>query len=243
MIAGFCMRVPQAFAYSCGNQSSGHCYAIAGVEADNAPLTYYGAYTELAPAIALRSTGDSNNFITDELWLQQFNTSSNGCPGSYFGTTYKYECWVEVGEMAGTQYYSNGSAYWFWADQRPNYTFALHPYSLVSSGDLGHPAYLEISYSGNGSFGVYAEALSGWPVNRTSTSNSMSANSLSFGIELAGSGGASAPQTSFVQNEYENTSSGWYWLPSGVTSGANNPPYGSYSWNGTGGTMTTSCPC
>jgi hypothetical protein len=119
------------------------------------------------------------------------------------------ECWIEVGESAGTTDYSNGQAFWFWADARPGYQFIIHPYSQISSSEFGQTAPLEISYSGNSNFAVYAWDSAAYGINRTSTSNSMAANQMSFGMELLGSNGASAPQATFTYPMYEPSPSVW----------------------------------
>src|SRR5262245_38494533 len=74
---------------SCGNSSSGHCYATATSQSQP---KYFGAYTDIAEANLSCASG-CNGFVDDEIWLVDDN--SPGCQSNGFGM-----CWVEAGYIA-----------------------------------------------------------------------------------------------------------------------------------------------
>jgi hypothetical protein len=221
-------------AYACGTPSVGHCYGISVWTRSQ----YFGAYTDIS-MVHLRcdvfdclihcssifSCSVPGGFIDDEMWLIDRTTPS--CSVSPFGS-----CWVEAGYW--TQYAPFFSEDYFWADAPPTGGLFVHVLGGVPDRDYGAPShfmivrddrtaarpYLAFIYSGSGTF--YAG---------TSTGNTMVANEIDIGQELAGASGAGAPSATFTRNIWAVQGLGpeyVFWYRAQTAAGAvisRNPPF------------------
>jgi hypothetical protein len=228
----------RATSYSCGNLSSNHCYANmywpGGIQGEKTDI--------LAEPINCGCDG----FLNAELWVQ----ASSGCAPN---------CWVEAGLKNETGY---GSTFSFWADQRPGGGYHNHYNNGITQGDIGHSITFFIYKTGTNQWrvtkahagvnGCTSQCSADWT--QYSTNNSMVANYITLGDELAGSSGASSPDIHFTWNFYYNNSS-WYpqgagnpgagLVGAGLTPPPDDPPY-AYWANGqvggpTGGDLDTYC--
>ena len=230
----------RAFAYSCGNPSSGHCYGVAGWSEHP---QYFGAYADIQIG-HLHSTG--GGFVDDEIWL--IDDTTPACTGNPFTM-----CWVESGYIAD----QGSNQIYFWADSRPmnSSTFNLHLLgSTDAAGTTDHFMMIKDARGAAGIFQLwlYNDSLSTL-YNGTSTSNTMNGDRILIGQELAGTSGASADNVNFTRNIWAVQVLGpeyvfWYNRQihnGGVTS--NNPPFASWTINATsppppeGGQFTTHC--
>lgn len=230
----------RAFAYSCGNPSSGHCYGVAGWQEQP---QYFGAYADIQVG-HLNSL--SGGFVDDEIWL--IDDSTPACANNPFTM-----CWVEAGYIAS----QGSSQVYFWADSRPMNTSTFNLHLLGGTDAVGTNDHFMMIKDGRGGPGlfqlwIYNDSLSTL-YNGTSTSNTMNGDRILIGQELAGMGGASADSVNFTRNIWAVQVLGpeyvfWYNRQihnGGVTS--NNPPFGSWTIAATsppppeGGQFTTHC--
>lgn len=210
---------------------------------------YYGAQaTVTVTHIACKSTAcndeygaTSPKFIDQELWLIQ-NTTSSACPG---------QCRIEAGYS--TRGYDSSTkqaqVWYFWEDLRPNSRAYLHWIEPVPAGDYGHSLTIRITkVYGVSQFYVdmYSYTTSMYNL---SQNNTMTANEIDVGSELAGgSSYQSSPTTYFTNNEwYDSGGSPTYQKSNGngIVYDPTWPPYmGVNVWpssSSTGGQMYTSC--
>jgi hypothetical protein len=249
-------------AYSCATPyTASHCY---GTARWNRTLLY-GSYTDISVVglrcdfvgclLNCRSVSDCNpfiwipgGFIDNEMWL--IDQTTPVCATNKFGS-----CWVEAGYTTVAEGLSYSEDY-FWADQRPGDGYYLHYLGGVPIRDyaarthfmiLKWPrpaqAYSVFVYSGSGTF------YSG-----VSTSNSMSADKIDIGQELAGPGGAGANTATFTQNfalldPYGTPTRSFFslaWPTAGMVT-SDNPPYAQWDINPAapgapeGGQFSTRC--
>lgn len=231
-------------AYSCGDPSSGHCY---GTAAWQEHPEYFGAYTDLR-MVNLSCSSSCGGFVDDEIWL--VDRSSPSCTANPYGM-----CWEETGIIA----ISGSSPVYFWADARPQNTstFNLHlmggidpagtvdHFMIVKDGRVTPNTFLIFDY--NDSLSTLYEGVS------VTSGTPMQGKQIIIGQELAGSGGASAPSTSFTRNIWAVQALGpeyvfWYnrELDAGSV-GSQSPPFASWAVNPSsppppeGGSFTTSC--
>jgi hypothetical protein len=220
-------------AYSCGTPSTGHCYGITQWGRSQ----YFGSYTDISMVhlqcdvfdclihcSSVFSCSIPGGFIDDEMWLIDRGTPA--CLSNGFGS-----CWVEAGYW--TQYSPLFSMDYFWADVRPGSGIFVHVLGSVPDHDIGARThfmivrddrtaarpYLSFIYSDSGTFYL-----------GTSTANTMTANEIDIGQELAGAGGAGAPVATFTRNIWAVQGLGpeyvfWYSpQPGAGTVRSSNPP-------------------
>jgi hypothetical protein len=231
-----------AHAYPCGNPQSGHCY---GQTAWQEQPQYFGAYTDLLQ-ISMNCPSNCGGFLNNEMWLVDYATPA--CVNNPFQA-----CWVEAGFHA---FAGEGNPYYFWADSRPmnSNTYNNH---FLDQADLADFEHLMIIQDARGSAGVYQVWIyndSGSTFyNGQSTSNTMSANAIHIGMELAGTTGGSAGQAQFLKNIWAVKPLGsdftfWYNIQTDNGSvRSDGPPTGAWLINPPapnppgGGLFTTSC--
>lgn len=231
-----------AATYSCGNPSSGHCYATATWQEKP---EYFGAYVD-ANQVSIGCPGGCGGFIDDEIWL--VDDHSGGCTGNPFTM-----CWVEAGSIA----IDGSNPVFFWADSRPlnSSTFNLHLLGSTDTvGTTDHYMIIKDARNGPGIFQlwIYTDSLSTL-YNGVSTSNTMSGNRVIIGQELAGTKDASAGNANFTRNIWAVQALGpeyvfWYNRQTNTgSSSSDNPPFGSWTINPSsppppeGGQFTTHC--
>jgi hypothetical protein len=199
---------PGPTTYSCGGATGGHCYGVVRVR----PAVPKGVSTSLT-AVAMNG-GDGH--VSDEMWLVQDNNPT--CGGG--------QCWVEVGLRAGIGCGGTvAGAEVFWADNRPNNGFFCHDLGALQPQEIGQPTFLVIAIRPLSPNTFDIEALTctsaagpGACPRRiflsNSGNNSMAANAWNIGLEVSGSSGASAPNTSFDHNLVTDPQSpiGWAFL-------------------------------
>ena len=171
-----------AGSYSCGigTSGSGHCYGQWGWQEQP---QYFGAYTDVLQA-GMKCPSGCGGFLTNEMWLADVKTPA--CVSNPYQA-----CLVEAGFQADD---GRGNPYYFWSDSRPmnSNTFNTHFYSQADVADFAHFMIIQDSRGGPGVYQVciYNDSHSVLFIG-TSTSNTMSANVIQIGSELAGSNGAS----------------------------------------------------
>jgi len=232
-----------AVTYSCGNPSSAHCY---GRTRWQEKPEYFGAYVDVNQ-VSMTCPGGCGGFIDDELWL--IDDQSSGCAANPFGM-----CWVEAGAIALD---GANNPVFFWADSRPlkTSTFNLHLLGATdAAGVTDHYMIIKDARNGSGIFQVWLYNDSQSTLyNGTSTSNTMSGNSIQIGQELAGTHDASAGNANFTRNIWAVQTLGpefVFWYNRQTTQGgiiSDNPPVGSWTINPSsppppeGGQFTTHC--
>jgi hypothetical protein len=195
---------PQAAlaSYSCGNVSSGHCYARVYWSRSTS-----GAYVNIQvvslycnPQLCYGSNGVNQEigFVDNEMWFSQ-------------GSSY----WVEAGYSTyNTSNFETHNSY-YWADLRPGYAYAEHEIAQVPAGDYGGNVSIEIEQGSGNTYDVFFGSNT-WGYTGYSTSNTMSPNTIWEGEELAGTGGASAPTAAFTSSQWLNGSTWVYQTTSGT---------------------------
>lgn len=206
--------------YSCGDKNSGHCYAIndwyGGMAGAKTNITLVNLVCNGWPFGSCDSTG----FVDDEIWVIDDNAS-----GDCSSTSFK-RCWVEQGII------NDGSApYFFWADVRPIDKGLNYHDGPQFGGYFGDTANFTIQQTSSNTWSVSTTILNcgcSYQLQRYSTSNTMHADDINIGQELAGTDGASAPRADFTYNYWFNGS----WHPQGYGNGpgpfADNPPHGAW---------------
>ncbi len=231
--------------YSCGNASAGHCY---GQTSWSEQTQYFGAYVDLQEP-SMNCPSNCGGFIDNEIWL--IDSSSTPCVANSFG-----QCWVEAGYIAQ----SGGGTQFFWADSRPqsSSTFNLH---IEGDADpVGTTDHFMIVKDGRVSPQVFqvfiyntSESTLYNGTSKTSNGDTMAANAIHIGQELAGTGGASAGNAEYTRNIWAVQALGpeyvfWYQREQDEGSvRSDNPPFGSWSISPSnppppeGGEFTTHC--
>jgi len=184
----FCNSQAPAINYSCGNASAGHCYGTANWQEQK---QYFGSYVDLWQNVMNCPSG-CGGFIDNEMWL--WDTQTAACVSNPEGS-----CWVEAGFIASD---GGGNPSYFWADSRPmnSNTFNLHILSQADFTDSDHFMIIQDARGASGVYQVWIYNGSNTFFNGTSTSNTMSANIIQIGSELAGTNGASAGLALFQRN-------------------------------------------
>jgi hypothetical protein len=197
LILSFLTIGQAAYAYNCGNLSSGHCYGIARWTEQP---QYFGTQVDITEVSMVCLHGECDGFIDNETWLA--DASSPGCVNNGFGA-----CWVETGILVEEP---PNARYFFWADARPAgvpSTFNLHIFGPTDP--IGDTDTFVIIQDVSGPAGVFQVFISnyarGTHYNGTSTSNLMSANDIDIGQELAGTKGAGADICDFTNNFWVRT--------------------------------------
>jgi hypothetical protein len=241
--------------YSCigGDPGSRHCYGIVRfnvTDLGNGPS--FRAFITTVNAVALRG-GDGE--INDEFWVKQIPAANCG------GPNLPAVCWIEVGLSAGANYIGcrvpQNETHLFWADNRPNRGFFCHDMGAVQPQEFGQPVLLAIAIRPSEPNAYDVEALtcesSHGPVGcqgrqfvGISSDNTMAANVIDMGMELAGRTGASAPGTNFFQTLVPDSSSvfGFKFLDVDGRLILNEPisaEWESRPTSGNGGSFRTSC--
>jgi len=184
--------------YACPNDGQ-HCYGYVEfniVDLGNGP-NFKAFITNVYARALLGGDGE----INDEFWVNQYPTTTCGDWGI---------CWIEVGLSAGGNGHGctlpNNETHIFWADNRPNLGFFCHDMGALQPQELNQPVFLSIairplepnSYdvealtcqTVSGQVGCQGRSLVG-----LSSNNTIAANHIHMGMELAGSTGANAPGT------------------------------------------------
>jgi len=211
--------------YHCGDASSGHCYAIAefidrgAISPTDATCTrdmssnLFGFKTAIGVTSG-QTSGDQ--FFNNEMWFQ--GDFSNG--------------WIEAGynsdRYLGFQY--------FWA-QRDNDSglYVNHWLTTVPQADISTYTTVSIFNAGpdRTTSNAFTITIQGTATNLTdSTTNTLWSNGLfgtvNLGMELAGSGGASANTVWFYQNKWMDAAGHWRTLTANSDTKIDQPPYGGW---------------
>jgi hypothetical protein len=170
--------------YSCGNSSSGHCYAIA--ETDSIPNL--GVIGDIA--INNMTGPNASGFIDNEIWDV---SAASG--------------WLEAGEIRA----DFAAQRYFWAEKYSNGNFIMHYMGNIPSGDFYNYTYFSIYSNCSYACGSWSIVESGNSSYSSATSpDNISLGGVQMGSELAGSsGGAEAADTTFTYRWYQNTSGNW----------------------------------
>ncbi len=210
----FVAALPHAHAapavYYCGNAGSGHCYAKVYWTGATA-----GAYSAI-DVVDLNcnpldcynwSQGGELGFIDNEMWFSQDN--------SY---------WVEAGYTTYSTSITSTINDYYWADYRPNLGYSEHYLSTVPSGDYGYAVDIQInkdpSFSNEFDVNLWSNT---WSSLNLSTNNTMAANKIWEGQELAGTEGAEAPAAYITDAEWQSVNNGtWHYQTTSGTNGDNN---------------------
>jgi hypothetical protein len=186
--------------YSCGELGSaiGHCYGIVRLNVmDFGSGPMFRSFFTNVNAVPLNG---GNSEISDEFWVIQPSATNCGNQPS--------ACWIEVGLSAGGT--PNNETHVFWADNRPNQGVFYHDMGALQPQEFNQPVMLWIAIRPRdpNSYDVDAgtcETVTG-PVGcqgrrliGRSTNNTMMADVIEMGLELAGTSGASAQATNFFR--------------------------------------------
>lgn len=206
--------------YSCGDQSSNHCYAV-----QNWPGGVNGSRTH----IFTNHLYPGDCFVTNEMWLAYQSGNTN--------------YWVEAGEIANDAV-GQGSELLFWADQRPGGGFSLHYGQYLSGSDFGKYSDIDIHRIASNQFSASITGLPVASLSGTSMRNSMNPNLINVGMEMCGSTGAKAPKNGYAYNQWESLSYAWsYQNVDGYPGQQKYPAYGNWTvdpmHSSTGGQWTT----
>jgi hypothetical protein len=192
--------------YSCGNGSGSHCYGIVTLPAALNGEPNFRGFVTTVNAVSLNSGNGETN---DEIWVVQQN--NNACGNLGTGN----QCWIEVGLSAGAN--SGGCSlpsnetHIFWADNRPNQGFFCHDQGALQSQEFNQPVFLAIAIRPDEPNSYDVEALTCTSVSGNgscprraiigkSSNNTMAADVIEMGMEVAGSSGATAPNTNFIDS-------------------------------------------
>jgi hypothetical protein len=233
--------------YSCND---GHCYGIVRfnvIDFGNGPM--FRSFVTNVNAVPLNA---GNADISDEFWvIQQGATNCGNQPN---------DCWIELGLLASN--ITNNETHVFWADNRPNQGFFYHDMGALQPQEFNQPVLLLIairpqdpnSYDVDaltcqtvtGPVGCQGRRLIGQSIN-----NTMVANVIEMGLELAGSNGASAQATNFFRTivPYPNSPGNFKYLDvdgrvqvdAPVTAGWVSTPTSTPPSRNIGGSFFTSC--
>lgn len=211
--------------YTCGNTHNGHCYSEATLG------DHFTGFTTTMSVVKNFHGGDG--FITNEFWLSNYN-GVNG--------------WIEVGVSSTEISGGNGNEY-FYAFLDPE-TALFHHFTIspVPDDEIGSRVVLDVHQIADNTFSV---SVKGSKTNFTNTIqvhlwDGFYGGSIKIGQELAGSNGAQASLTEFVENKFYKGSTLRYVdelnLPS---ESIGQPPYGGWLEKPTstnkGGIYSTYC--
>ncbi len=252
----------QALAYSCATPNTQpHCY---GQVSWSTP-PYFGTHTVISTQ---RLQSGDNGFVDDEIWLVDERTPA--CISAMFGA-----CWVEAGILAS---YGGPTSY-FWAQNSPTHPIAAIFMSPVPDSYFGLSSFIGIERvsaarqiqhlaiptgyvlndadffvgigvnvpAGTGCSGGLCEA--GLAFTFIAMGNSMRADRITIGQELAGTSPPSspsmAPQVTFAQNGWIDSMSTIHLQISTGILRQGNPPSARWltppSLSMPGGVFATSC--
>jgi hypothetical protein len=200
------LQDPRAYAvgYSCGDPSSGHCYAEyewygGPISGGNTAITVVHIY---APDIY-------PDFMNNEMWVAQ--TGAPACKNSQTGN--QPNCWIEMGYQ--NLFTGTSNSDYFWADNRPNGGYHAHDLGQVPAGDYGYSAWVTIWQIASNEWEAAISSQTAYYTGY-STSSQPSANLINAGTELAGSGtvppeAVQAPRADFTFNEWRDTGGVWHY--------------------------------
>lgn len=238
--------------YSCGNSTGSHCYGIVTLPAAlNGEPSFRGFVTTVNAVSQNSGNGELNN----EIWVVQ--TSNSACGSLGTGN----QCWIEVGLSAGANAggcsLPSNETHIFWADNRPNQGFFCHDQGALQAQEFNQPVFLAIAIRPTEANSYDVEALtctstsgSGTCARRSivgkSSNNTMAADVIEMGMELAGSSGASAPMTQFTGSIAPNPNVifGWTYITVDGSVSTNAPVKAGWTSKPStnpGGSFFTSC--
>jgi hypothetical protein len=170
--------------YTNGDSTQSHCYAIAGWQEQP---QYFGAYTDILQAGTNCPSGCDSD-LSNEMWLVDAGTQA--C----FNNS-EQACWVEAGFEASVGN-DDGKPHYFWADSRPftfdpQYVYNVHYLGQADVADFAHFLIIKDERAGPDVYTVqiYNDSNTVF-FTGNSIPNTMSANSIQIGSELAGTKGA-----------------------------------------------------
>lgn len=182
-----------------------HCYGITRWYAGGS-ASFTGAYTSISTA-SISTNNYGTHIFTHEMWL---NENSARCSASPYGG-----CWLEVGYGNFRSWYGNrfyAGMFYFWAETRPGFpTLAVHILGPVRSSQFGSVQNYYIRRINNSTYQIVAGAYTAY-----STQNTMVANGITIGEELANTGGSaltSAQAALFTHTSWQNAY-GWHFFQS-----------------------------
>jgi hypothetical protein len=232
-----------AAAYSCGTPSVDHCY---GTNLWRQTGEYFGAYTDIRRG-RMVCPATCGGFVDNEIWL--IDNTTPACIANQYG-----QCWIEAGfvSVEGSQ-----DPVFFWADNPPDQQFNLHLLGPADpAGMVDHFMIIKDSRVTPNSFLVfiYNDGLSTlYNGTSLSTGNTLKADRIDIGQELAGPKDAFADSADFTRNIWAVRALGpeyifWYAAQTAMgTVTSNNPPSASWTIDPAaaavpeGGQFTTRC--
>jgi hypothetical protein len=173
-LISFSKGAAQAVGATC--MSTSHCY---GINRWYAGSSFAGGYTSIS-TVPLYTNNRGIHVFTHEMWLEE---SSGRC-----SLTLYHSCWIEVG-YGNLRATYNGKFYagmfYFWADMRPGASSLLvHILGPVESSQFGRVQNYSIRRINATTYAITAGNYIAY-----STQNTMVANMLTIGEELANDGG------------------------------------------------------
>lgn len=181
--------------------STAHCY---GINRWYAGSSFAGAYTSIS-TIPLYTNNHGIHIFTHEMWLEE---NSARCSANLY-----HNCWIEVGygnfhaSYNGTFY---AGMFYFWADMRPGASNLLvHILGPVGSAQFGRMQNYHIRRINSTVYEVMAGNYIAY-----STQNTMVANTLTIGEELANDGGlaSTSAQPAYFMHTAWLDSYGWHFF-------------------------------
>lgn len=201
LLASSLMNVVQAAGSGSMCMRTIHCYGITRWYAGS---SFAGAYTSIS-TVPLYTNNNGTHVFTHEIWLEE---NSARCSANF-----NHKCWIEVGygnlraQYSGTFY---TGMFYFWAETRPGapglYVHILGP---VESAQLGRTQNYHILRINRTTYQIEAGNYIAY-----STRNTMVANTLTIGEELANDGGlalTSARPAYFMHTAWFD-SYGWHFF-------------------------------
>ena len=217
-------KVPDTLTYTCLVQ---HCYG------EN---TWLGSILGTFTVIDVVNLASGDVSIDNETWL--IDNNLNGSKQCIFEPGYTNgKCWVEAGYWHG----SGNSERWFWADLRPqgggcyqHCYYIEHDEGILNSGDYNNV--VDVTIVTNGIANQWSVQVLGHVTgfNATSIDNTMSANRIDIGQELAGTQRANAPHANYQDNEWYNGNGPHYQTVDGqfnYVGASYNPPWSGWNQN------------
>jgi hypothetical protein len=201
-VAGIASLLAGCGPYNCGGPNGGHCYGTVSWGTADLGIPQFTNFGTVVTAVQLNG---GNLVINDEMWVVQGPQACNS------------QCWVElgltsVGAVSGGCSTTSDTRF-FWAENTPNQTYLCHDLGPVQPQEFNNPTLLVINrrFDIPNTFDVTAETcttIDGSPGGCTprrvltgeSVNNPMTANTITLGMELGGTSGASAPRAIFTQN-------------------------------------------
>lgn len=224
---------PKTLAYSCGDSSGNHCYALertdAGVVGSNSG--FYGIETNIYVAnFQCDFCNINGGFVDNEMWLYD----------------YGHQYWVELGYITvPTELGIDYSEDFFWGSYRPedcNQCVNFHDLGPVGNSlDRTSTFYIWRDRVVSSQYDLRIDTPSGGIYSVSQIHDTMISYGADMGQELAGGAGAGAADALFSHRYYQDDSGGWY--PIGAAyyqpvSRTNppyivtppNPPFDFYTW-------------